>query len=118
MRKLFVLFSTVALLAAALFAAPTGAQAKGPNVFVGRVVHVSTANIKVYNPSSRETLSFTLVPRFKAIFSDEGKTTYQMAHLRDGAMVKVFYDQKLMGIRHADKIFVLKGGRAMSTMKS
>ncbi|MBC5825000.1 MAG: hypothetical protein GIW99_10725 [Candidatus Eremiobacteraeota bacterium] len=115
MRRLSVLFSTIALLGAVLFVGPLSAQAKNPNVFIGRVDHVSTSNIKV--TSARETLSFTLVPRFKAIFSDDGKTTYQMARLRPGTMVKVYYDQKLLGIRHADKIFILRHGHAMSSTK-
>ena len=118
MRKLLALAGAL-WLALAIFALPTVAQAK-TGVFVGRVQHVSTQNIKVAGiTGSRETLSFLLVPRFKNLFSADGKTTYQMAHLRDGMLVKVFYDQKLLGSRHADKIFIMNERRhGMAGMKS
>ena len=77
------------------------------NFWTGYVVHVSTANIKVENKAKTQTLSFLLVPKFKQVFSDDGKTTYQMAEIKPGMIVKVVYDQDMLGARHADKIFIL-----------
>lgn len=93
------------------------ADAKPPNVFVGTVDHVSTNNIKI--TGGGQSLSFLLVPRFDQVFSGDGKTTKQMADIHNGDYVKVFYDQKMMGARHADKIFLLKSnGHAMKSQKS
>ena len=71
----------------------------------GTLVHISTNNIKVMTPT--QTLSFLLVPHFDQIFTSDGKTTYQMKSLHSGQLVKVFYDQKFLGQRHADRILVL-----------
>ena len=84
------------------------AVAKTDNVFIGRVDHVSTNNLKVTDPRTGQSLSFLLLPKFKNIWSDDGKTTYQMSFLHPGTPVKVIYDQKVLGARHADKIIVLK----------
>lgn len=73
----------------------------------GTLVHVSTNNIKVKDDKTGQSLSFLLVPHFNRIFSSDGKTTVQMSALRPGALVKVFYDQKFLGQRHADRILVL-----------
>lgn len=86
--------------------APAPASAD-TNYWTGYVVHVSTANIKVENKQKTQTLSFLLVPKFKQVFSDDGKTTYQMAQVKPGMIVRVVYDQDLLGARHADKIFIL-----------
>jgi hypothetical protein len=86
-------------------------------VFVGTVVHVSSNNIKV--TGNGQSLSFLIVPRFNQIFSGDGKATKQMTDIHNGDYVKIFYDQKMMGARHADKIFLLKSsGHAMSSQKS
>lgn len=77
------------------------------NYWTGYVVHVSTENIKVENKAKTQTISFLLVPKFKQVFSDDGKTTYQMAQVKPGMIVRVVYDQDLLGARHADKIFIL-----------
>ena len=77
------------------------------NYWTGYVVHVSTENMKVENKAKTQTLSFLIVPKFKQIFSDDGKTTYQMAQIKPGMTVRVVYDQDLLGARHADKIFIL-----------
>ncbi len=92
--------------ALALAAPPAADAAKvGSAVFEGNVVHISTTNIKVANP--QQTLSFALVPHFDQVFSSDGKTTYQMTKLHSGQLVKVYYDQRALGIRHADRILVL-----------
>ncbi len=96
---------------AALFVAasvaPQGALAGKTNNFYGEVVHVSTENVKVHDPKARLTLSFIVTPKFDQVFSDNGKTTYQMKFLKPGQYVRVVYDQELLGIRHADKIYIL-----------
>jgi hypothetical protein len=93
--------------AAVMMVASTIPVAADLNFWTGYVVHVSTANIKVENKAKTQTLSFLLVPKFKRVFSDDGKTTYQMAEIRPGMIVKVVYDQDLLGARHADKIYIL-----------
>lgn len=104
MRK-FALLMVFTVLVSALAYAPALATNK---IWYGSVEHVSTNNIKVQNPNGNVTLSFLLVPKFKQIFSDDGKTTVQMAKLKNGMWVKVYYDQNLLGARHADKIIILK----------
>ena len=97
------------LLAFAAFAAavrPLPALAVD-KVWVGYVVHVSLNNIKVINVEGTQTLSFLILPKFKSVFSADGKTTYQMAQIKRNMLVKVYYDQNLVGQRHADKIYVL-----------
>ena len=42
-----------------------------------------------------------------------------MAKLHAGQLVKVYYDQKAMGIRHADRILVLtRSEKPVKSMKS
>lgn len=116
-RSAFIAALAMSLASAALFLPGTSAQAAAPKVFVGRVDHVSTDNIKV--TGNGQTLSFLLVPRFNQIFSSDGKTTKQMTDIHNGDYVKVFYDQKMLGARHADKIFLLRSsGHVMSSQKS
>jgi hypothetical protein len=76
-------------------------------IWTGYVVHVSTDNIKVINSQGTQTLSFLILPKFNQLFSDDGKTTYQMSQLKRNMLVKVYFDQNLLGSRHADKIYVL-----------
>lgn len=95
----------LALILAAIAPSTASAARAGSQVFEGNVVHVSSDNIKVAGP--RQTLSFMLVPHFDRVFSGDGKTTVQMATLRRGRLVKVYYDQKGLGMRHADRILVL-----------
>jgi hypothetical protein len=78
------------------------------NVFSGSVVHISSENLKVYSPTWHQTMSFMIVPKFDRVFSGDGKTTYEMAKIRPGAWVKVYFDQKFLGMRHADRIIVVK----------
>ena len=91
-------------LAAIIRPAPAAAVDK---IWVGYVVHVSMNNIKVVNSEETQTLSFLILPKFKNVFSADGKTTYQMAQIKPGMVVRVVYDQDLLGARHADKIFVV-----------
>jgi hypothetical protein len=91
-------------LSAIMRPAPAAAVDK---IWVGYVVHVSMNNIKVVNSEGTQTLSFLILPKFKNVFSADGKTTYQMAQIKRNMLVKVYYDQNLLGQRHADKIYVL-----------
>jgi hypothetical protein len=87
---------------------PQLALAGKTNNFYGEVVHVSVDNVKVYDPKNHTTLSFIVTPQFDQIFSADGKTTYQMKDLKHGQYVRVVYDQKALGMRHADKIYILR----------
>jgi hypothetical protein len=100
------LFMTIA--APTVTLAPASAEAKvGSATFTGIVNHVSSNNLKVTDAKQNQTLSFLIVPKFDQIFSDDGKTTYQMKAIKAGQYVKVYYDQKMLGQRHADRIILL-----------
>jgi hypothetical protein len=97
-----------AALAALIFAAlPSPTRAATTSTFYGITVHVSTQNIKVQDPKTKQVLSFVLVPKFDQVFSADGKTTYQMSKVKPGQYVGIIYDQKGLGVRHADKIYLL-----------
>ena len=87
--------------------APAQAVPVGKSLFYGYVVHVSMNNLKVYDPRNGQTLSFLILPKFDRIFSGDGKTTYQMKDVQRNRYVKVYYDQRMLGARHADTIYVL-----------
>ena len=108
--------STLSLATIVLSAAPAQAVPVGASWVEGTLVHISTNNIKVKDDKTGKELSFLLVPHFDQVFSDDGKTTYQMKALHSGQLVKVFYDQKLLGQRHADRILVLN--RAQKPVKT
>jgi hypothetical protein len=61
----------------------------------------------VYDPKNHQTLSFVLTPKFDQVFSSDGKTTYQMKNVKRGQYVGIIYDQKALGMRHADKIYIM-----------
>jgi hypothetical protein len=105
MRNVIVRGAATALVLLLSSFAPLTALAA--NTFYGIVVHVSTTNVKVENPKTKQALSFELVPKFDQIFSGDGKTTYQMKDVKAGRYVGVIYDQKALGVRHADKIYLL-----------
>ena len=102
----FLALAAVAMVAASLVTLSAPAQAKNA-YWIGRITHVSTTNIKVTDKTGKE-LSFLILPKFKNIWSDDGKTTYQMAFLKNGQKVEVVFDQTALGARHADKIIVLR----------
>jgi hypothetical protein len=96
----------------------TSAQAKvkaGSQIFQGLVEHVSTDNIKVKDPKTGQVLGFTLVPHFKNVFKGQG--TAQMKDLAEGQYVKVYYDQKFLGTRHADRIYILNNANMKMGMQ-
>jgi|SRR5271165_5717978 len=106
MKALFSFLFAASIIA--LPAIPTLASGTvGTANFSGIVAHVSTQNIKVTDSASKQTLSFLIVPKFDQIFSSDGKTTYQMSAIKPGQYVKVYYDQKALGARHADRILLL-----------
>jgi hypothetical protein len=110
MRTLLVAAGLAALLplsAMLVTTAPAQAVPVGSSWVEGTLVHISSSNIKVKDDKTGKELSFLLVPHFDQVFSGDGKTTYQMKALHSGQLVKVFYDQKLLGARHADRILVL-----------
>jgi hypothetical protein len=110
----FVWFAAV-LAVSAVSARPAQAHT---GYFTGYVVHVSTDNLKVENTADTESLSFLLVPKFKQVFSNDGKTTYEMADIKPGMIVKVLYDQDMLGARHADKVFIVDAkGHALTAVR-
>ena len=106
LRRTAIAITALVALIALLQPLPAAAVNK---IWTGFVVHVSTDNIKVINTQGTQTLSFLILPKFNQLFSDDGKTTYQMAQLKRNMLVKVYFDQNLLGSRHADKIYVLNG---------
>ena len=112
MKRHSLLFLSVAV--AGLAFAPTFAQANvGSATFSGTVNHVSSNNIKVTDDRTHQSLSFLLVPKFDQVFSADGKTTYQMRAIKAGQYVKIYYDQKMLGQRHADRILLLAQNNAV-----
>lgn len=99
--------SAIAAIAAALIIFASAAPAFAANTFYGIVKHVSMNNIKVYDPRTKQTLSFEILPKFDQIFSGNGKETYQMKDIKPGRYVGVLYDQHLLGVRHANRIYLL-----------
>jgi hypothetical protein len=100
-----IITAIVAMAIVAGLVAPNAALAA--STFYGITAHVSTNNIKVTDPHTKQTLSFEILPKFDQIFSADGKTTYQMKDIKPGQYVGVIYDQKALGARHADKIYLL-----------
>ncbi|MGP6156145.1 MAG: hypothetical protein ACLPYS_01180 [Vulcanimicrobiaceae bacterium] len=112
MRRLSSLCLAATVAGAAFL--PIAAQAGGRSAdFTGIVSHVSSDNIKVTDAASHRTLGFLIVPKFDQVFSADGKTTYQMKAIKPGQYVKVYYDQKLLGSRHADRILLLRQNNAI-----
>ncbi|HEY9085383.1 MAG TPA: hypothetical protein VIN40_05540 [Candidatus Tyrphobacter sp.] len=92
-------------MATAALVAPQIAMAA--STFYGEMTHVSTTNIKVRNPHTRQVLSFEIVPHFDRVFSANGKTTYQMRDIHAGQYVAIIYDQSFLGMRHADDVYIM-----------
>jgi len=115
MRTFLVAAALAALPISASMMAPATAAKVGSAWVEGTLVHISDNNIKVKDDKTGKELSFLLVPHFDQVFSSNGKSTYQMKALHSGQLVKVYYDQKLLGQRHADRILVLN--RSEMTVK-
>jgi hypothetical protein len=108
MTRFSIFRASAAVLAVAFFAvAAPPAVAGNTSTFYGITVHVSTQNIKVQDPKTKQTLSFVILPKFDQVFSADGKTTYQMSKVKAGQYVGIIYDTSALGVRHADKIYLL-----------
>ena len=105
MIKLTRTFLVLAFAAATMV--PNAAVAMTKNVFYGIVDHVSVNNIKVTDPHSHQSLSFELLPHFDQVLNANGAATYQMKDVKAGRYVAVVYDQKALGLRHADRIYIM-----------
>lgn len=106
MKKLSLL--VLAMFIGSFLVAPASAAKVGSANISGIVNHVSDNNLKVTDPATHQSLSFLIVPKFDKVFSADGKTTYQMSAIKAGQYVKVYYDQKFLGQRHADRILLLR----------
>lgn len=116
MRYIITAAIAASLLALASLSAP--AQATKVYAVIGTVSHVSTSNVKVYVWEEHKVESFLLIPKFKNVFSKDGKTTYQMAELQPGMDVDVHYSTRL-GIRHASEIYIINAhGHVLKAVKS
>ncbi len=105
MKKLSLLM--LALFLGSFLAAPASAAKVGSANVSGIVNHVSENNIKITDGTGKQ-LSFMIMPKFDKVFSGDGKTTYQMRAIKAGQYVKVYYDQKFLGQRHADRILLMR----------
>jgi len=97
-------FFAACAFAAAAFIPSVAMAAK---TFYGIVTHVAVNSIKVQDPRTNQTLGFEILPKFDQVFSGDGKTTYQMKDVRPGRYVGIIYDQKFLGVRHADKVYIM-----------
>lgn len=104
MQKLSLLM--LAMFLGSFLAAPASANVGAANIS-GIVSHVSDNNVKITDGGGHQ-LSFLIVPKFDQVFDANGKGTYQMKDVKAGQYVKVYYDQKLLGQRHADRILLLR----------
>jgi hypothetical protein len=99
---------------------PFGVVAKSSDhrTFGGKVVHISGSNIKVtgVEGGKTQTLSFLMVPHIKKTFKRKGATTAALQTIKVGDFVVVTFDQKLLGVRHADEI--LDSDAPLGPMKS
>ncbi len=108
MKQLALLQAAALLLGTAVVSAlPMRASADITSTFYGITVHVSTQNIKVQDPKTKQTMSFAILPKFDQVFSADGKTTYQMSKVKAGQYVGIVYDRKALGMAHADKIYLM-----------
>jgi hypothetical protein len=95
--KSALLRTTAAVALGASLLTPFAANAKSSDhrTFDGNVVHISSSNIKVQGTEGgkSQTLSFVI---------NHGTT--MMKVIKPGEYVRVTFDQKLLGLRHADAI--------------
>jgi len=92
-----------------LLGAPIGivsAESSDHRTFDGVVTHISTNNIKVKGIEAGKTqvLSFEYVPRIGKTLHSGGHVTTDQKMLHVGEYVRVTYDQKFLGLRHADAV--------------
>ncbi len=107
-QRLRIIPALAIALALTVLAGSIASAAKaGTQTFSGIVRHVSSNNIKVYNPATKQTQGFVLVARFGNVFKADGRTPSQIDKISAGDYVKVYYDQKFLGAFHADRILIL-----------
>jgi hypothetical protein len=110
-RVAFILGSIAVLGVAAAWPTPSRAMVTSTvagtvtSTFTGKVNRVSVNDVKVVSLTGEE-FTFLIGPRFKNIWSADGKTRYQLADLKRGSQVQVIY-HAVLGVRHADKIILL-----------
>jgi len=104
-RTLHTLAAGLALGALTL---PVAANAASSDhrTFDGTIVHISSDNIKVkgMEGGQMQIISFLYVPRVGKLTHNHGEVTRDQKMLHEGEYVRVTYDQKALGIRHADDI--------------
>jgi hypothetical protein len=115
-------FTLVPTLVAAVAFANAGAASAsvkaGSQVAEGLIKHVSSTNVSIYNPRTKQSEGFVIVPRFGNVFKADGRTPKQVSDLHNGQYVKVYYDQKMLGVMHADRILIMQDNNmAMKTDK-
>jgi hypothetical protein len=83
-----------------------GAASSDHRTFDGTIVHISSNNVKVkgLEGGQMQVISFLYVPRLGKLTHNGGKVTNAQAALHEGEYVRVTYDQKALGVRHADAI--------------
>ncbi len=105
----------------AILGAPVGmasAASSSHRDFQGTVVHISTDNIKVHGieGGKAQTLSFLIDPKvIKVSKKVHGQATAEMRDIQVGDSVLVRYDQKFLGVRHADAIMDMSTATHMKT---
>ncbi len=109
-KRLHLVPVFAALVFAVAVASASAAVKAGSQVYYGLVKHVSTTDLKVYDPKTKKTMGFVLVPRFGNVFKSDGRTAQQVNDLKAGQYVKVYYDQKALGVVHADRILIMSSG--------
>ena len=74
--------------------------------FTGTVAHISVTNIKVTGTEGGklQTLSFLIDPKVTKLTHNDGKSTAQLRDIHVGDFVDIRFDQKFLGVRHADAI--------------
>ncbi len=106
MKNAFRMTAASLALMASLAPAAAGAASSDHRTFDGTIVHISTNNIKVkgMEGGQMQVLSFLYVPRIGKLTHNDGKVTRDQNALHEGEYVRVMYDQKALGIRHADAV--------------
>jgi hypothetical protein len=102
------------MLIACFVLTPVAARAAITQTIIGTVTHVSTTDIDVKDQKTGKVMKFILIPRFKRVFSKDGKTTVQMSAVKPGTQVTLEYDRRALGVPHADRILINGSTRAVN----
>lgn len=98
MRRVAVLY--VLLLA---FAGTASAKAAGNAWVEGKLVYVTTTEVKLIDDLTRQLVSIPL-SHFAHIISEDGRTSIPPSALHHNEVIRVYYNQA----READRIVVIK----------